>query len=129
MEYLSTRAFGFSQEQIALTYLTKQRLTLIEQNFQCRFGEIDLIMHDPDNTIIFIEVRSRNINNTTGQNYGGAATSVNIYKQQKIIKSARCYLHMKQLTHQAYSRFDVIAIERNQHGNHINWIKGAFTTT
>ncbi|UJP01573.1 MAG: YraN family protein, partial [Nitrosomonas sp.] len=49
---------GSDAEQIALTYLQRQNLVLVAQNYRCRFGEIDLIMRDGA-TLVFVEVRMR----------------------------------------------------------------------
>jgi len=73
---------GVVAEKKALTYLLDQGLTLLHQNYYCRFGEIDLIMLDQD-TLVFIEVRYRNNNK-----FGGALASINQTKQRKIIKTA-----------------------------------------
>jgi len=70
---------GVKSEKQALYYLTSQGLTLLCQNYYCRFGEIDLIMQDQE-TIVFIEVRYRKNND-----FGGALASITQSKQNKII--------------------------------------------
>ncbi len=52
------RRFGAKAEKAAENYLQQQGLRRLAQNYQCRFGEIDLIMQDGD-TLVFIEVRCR----------------------------------------------------------------------
>ena len=111
-----TNSLGAKAERDALIYLQKQGLSLICQNYYCRFGEIDIIMHDQD-TLVFIEVRYRKNNN-----FGGALASITKRKQDKIIKTARHYL--AQLDDIPYCRFDVIAIE--QQSNDPLWIENAF---
>lgn len=108
------RLKGFNAEKRALTYLKSQGLTLLAQNYSSRFGEIDLIMQE-HHEVIFIEVRYR-------KNYafGGSAVTVNTKKQQRIIKTAHCYL--RSLTILPPCRFDVIAMT----GNELEWIQGAF---
>ena len=49
---------GNAAEQLAATFLQQKGLTLIEKNFRCTYGEIDLIMRD-GKTLVFIEVRLR----------------------------------------------------------------------
>ena len=68
---------GLAYENIALKYLEKNNLTLVEKNFHSRFGEIDLIMKDED-TLTFVEVRYRK-----NVSHGSASESVNLSKQKK----------------------------------------------
>jgi len=100
-----------------------QGLRKIDTNFRSRLGEIDLIMLDKS-TLVFVEVRFRK-----SATYGGAAESVNINKQKKIIKCAEYYLSKKKCWHYE-TRFDVIAISPSQkkpEENTIHWLKSAFT--
>lgn len=107
---------GVKSEKQALAYLQAQGLSLICQNYYCRFGEIDLIMRDQE-TLIFIEVRYRKNND-----FGGALASITRRKQDKIVKTAKHYL--AQLDSEPYCRFDVIAID--QQSEHPQWIQNAF---
>ena len=114
---------GLAYEQIALKYLEKKQLILVEKNFHTRFGEIDLIMQDGD-TLTFIEVRYRQ-----GITHGSASESVNFSKQKKIIKSAEIFLMQNNGWH-LKSRFDVIAISPAKllpYNHQIEWYKAAFT--
>lgn len=110
------RAIGERNERLAESFLRAQGLELIARNHRCRFGEIDLIMRDGA-TLVFVEVRYRR-----ARDFGGAAASVDRYKQQRLIQTARHYL----MTHPTplACRFDVVAIES---GERIQWIKQAFT--
>ena len=107
----SAVSLGRDAEARALAFLQQQGLTLIEKNFRCRAGEIDLIMHDVQ-TLVFIEVRSRK-----NQRFGGAAASVGPVKQQRLWRSASLYL-LKYPKPPA-CRFDLVAIE----GNDLRWMK------
>ena len=82
LEFLSNnKAYkGQHAEQIACEYLQHQGLTLIDKNYHCRQGEIDLVMEHND-TLVFVEVRYRK-NNL----FGGAKESVTYKKQQKFKK-------------------------------------------
>ncbi|MFX7820786.1 YraN family protein, partial [Acinetobacter baumannii] len=73
-------------EDAALVYLQQQGLRLLERNWRCKAGEIDLIMQD-DATLVFVEVRRRK-----NDRFGGAAASVTWHKQQKLIRAAQWYL-------------------------------------
>ena len=107
---------GAKSEKQALTYLQKQGLSLICQNYYCRFGEIDLIMQEQD-TLVFIEVRYRK-----NSDFGGALASITKRKQDKITKTAKHYL--AQLEDEPYCRFDAIAID--QQSDTPQWIQNAF---
>ena len=108
---------GIDAEKIALTYLQRQNLVLIAQNYHCRFGEIDLIMRD-GNTLVFVEVRMR-----TSEAFGGAATSITPAKQAKLLHTARHYL--SQFNSEPPCRFDALLLS-GSNGQQIDWIKDAF---
>ena len=107
----SAVSLGRDAEARALAFLLQQGLTLIEKNFRCRAGEIDLIMHDVQ-TLVFIEVRSRK-----NQRFGGAAASVGPVKQQRLWRSASFYL--LKFPKPPACRFDLVAID----GNDLRWMK------
>lgn len=111
------KLIGNNAENLACDFLQSKGLTLITSNFSTRAGEVDLIMKDDEETLIFIEVRYRK--NT---DFGGAAASVTYKKQQRIIKAALTY--QQKNNPQSSMRFDVVAIEGND--MKINWIKSAF---
>lgn len=115
---MKTQLKGAQGEKRALKFLRRQQLSLLEKNFHCRYGEVDLIMQSQEQEIIFVEVRLRKNND-----YGGAAASVTQSKQQKIIRTAQTYLQQHQLQ-QRPCRFDVVAI--CQGTQDIDWIQHAF---
>ncbi|CEK12227.1 YraN family protein [Legionella hackeliae] len=115
---MSTRQQGLAIERQAQTYLVAQGLKWIRSNYQCRLGEIDLIMQDGI-YLVFVEVRAR-----TSAAFGGAAASVTYRKRQKIIKAASYYLMVNNLTDKQPSRFDVLSFEGEI--RQVNWIKNAF---
>ncbi len=104
-------SLGRDAEARALTFLLKQGLTLIEKNFRCRAGEIDLIMRDA-HMLVFIEVRSRK-----DRRFGGAAASVGPVKQQRLWRSAAFYL--LRFRKPPVCRFDLVAID----GDDLRWMK------
>jgi putative endonuclease len=108
---------GSAAEQLASEYLQRNGLRLIESNFRCRFGEIDLILHDGA-TLVFVEVRLR-----SSQNFGGAAASVTSAKQGRITRAAQIYL--QQQSREMACRFDVVLLDGERN---IEWIKNAFAT-
>lgn len=104
---------GQEGEQQALHYLMRQGFTLVEKNFSCRGGEIDLIVRK-NGLLVFVEVRKR----ASGQ-FGGAAASVTPAKQARLKKAAHFYL--QRYADPPACRFDVIAID----GEQLNWITNA----
>ena len=107
----SAVSLGRDAEARALAFLEQQGLTLIEKNFRCRAGEIDLIMRDAQ-TLVFIEVRSRK-----NKHFGGAAASVGPIKQERLWRSASFYL--LKFPKPPVCRFDLVAID----GNDLRWLK------
>jgi putative endonuclease len=104
---------GQAGEDQALAYLTQNGLTLVERNFRCKGGEIDLIMQ-AGGTLVFVEVRKR-----ADSAYGGAAASVTARKQKRLITAAQVYLQRYRMP--PACRFDVVAID----GASIEWLKNA----
>lgn len=99
------QAFGKKGEEIAVKYLEKNNYKIVEKNFSCRQGEIDIIAHDLlANELVFVEVKSRN-----NFSYGSPADSVNFNKQKHIIKVAEYFLFKHKICNTAI-RFDVIEI-------------------
>ena len=118
---VTTKSRGDEGEDKALVYLQGQGLTLVERNYRvargpsARGAEIDLIMRDPDGTLVFVEVRQRK---STDQ--GGAAASVGRTKQQRCIRAAQHYLLGLKVWPPC--RFDVVAIDAGE----LQWLPAAF---
>ncbi len=110
---------GQQIEKQVCKHLQKQGLQFITRNYQCRGGEIDLIMQD-QNTLVFVEVRFRK-----SARFGSALESVNKTKQSRIIHTAEHYLQQSHDNYQA-CRFDVVAVSPAETGFHFNWVKNAF---
>ena len=119
---MMSRPIGFAHEDRALAYLKKQGLKLIVRNFSCKLGEIDLIMKDVQNKLIFVEVRYRGT-----QNFGGSAASVSRGKQIRLVRTANWYLRAHYPNAPPLCRFDVMAINGDNEPE-FNWIKNAFYT-
>ena len=124
----TTRDIGNKTETAALAYLSNQGLQLIQRNYLCRQGEIDLIMQD-QHGIVFIEVRYRKNNH-----YGSGAESVDYRKQKKICKTALHFLQNNHKLARQNIRFDIVSLSNslsnnlniNQDQLDINWIENAF---
>ncbi len=104
---------GQMGEDEALCYLQQQGLVLIERNFLCRGGEIDLVMQDGA-ALVFVEVRKR-----ADKHHGGAAASVTPAKQKRLIVAAHVFLQRYKVP--PACRFDVIAIDATE----MSWLKNA----
>jgi len=114
----TTKAQGDLAEMQSLQQLTAAGLTLLKRNYRSPGrggGEIDLIMREPDGTVVFVEVRARQ-----QSAFGGAAASVGRLKQRRIIFTARHFL--SRLAVLPPCRFDVMAREADAWV----WLKGAF---
>jgi len=109
---------GRLAEDQALAYLQAQGLALVERNYRCRGGEIDLVMRDGVK-IVFVEVRYR-----SSQSFGGALASVGSRKQARVVNAAAHYLAAKRIDRPA--RFDVAAVAPAQGKLAVEWIKDAF---
>ena len=124
----STRSVGAAGEQRALLHLQAAGLRLVARNFKSPGrggGEVDLIMREPDGTLVFVEVRQR-----ASASHGGAAASVGWAKQRRIIFAARHYL--ARLAHCPPCRFDVVALQGAGPDGaepQVHWIRAAFDAT
>ncbi len=110
---------GKIAEDIASKYLTDMNYKIIERNFRCRSGEIDIIAKDK-NYIVFVEVKYRSTIKK-----GLPREAVNKSKQIKIINVAKYYINLKNLYNNNF-RFDVIELLGNIDKPNINLIKNAF---
>jgi len=117
---VSTRAVGRRWESEARRHLEAAGLRLVERNYSCRMGELDLIFMERD-TLVFVEVRFRR-----RSGFGSGAESVSLSKRRRLIAAARHFL----MRHPAHAenpcRFDVVSIGS---GNtpQVEWIRNAFT--
>jgi putative endonuclease len=117
-----TRTLGNTVEQLVCKYLEERGLELIERNYRCRHGEIDLVMLDQD-CLVFVEVRFR----STGA-FSSAAASVDRRKQDKLIRTAEMYLATRPGYASRTARFDVVGVDGRASGNpSVDWIRDAFT--
>ncbi|MFT4764835.1 MAG: putative endonuclease [Oleispira sp.] len=111
------RIKGDDKERLAEDYLTAKGFALIERNFLCKSGEIDLIMKDQE-YLVFIEVRYRE-----NKEFGGALASITAGKQKKLRRAAEYYLLKNFGNTPPPCRFDVVGIEGQ---DEIMWVKNAF---
>jgi putative endonuclease len=108
---------GQAAEDKALDYLRREGLALVNRNYRCKSGEIDLIMQQND-TLVFVEVRYRQ-----SSHFGSAAESVTTSKQRKLLITANHYLQKNRVDRPC--RFDVVGIG-GKNLTEIEWIQNAF---
>ncbi|MCK4859483.1 MAG: YraN family protein [Candidatus Omnitrophica bacterium] len=112
---------GKSGEKIAVDFLKKKGYRIIEQNYRCLFGEIDIIAK-LKKTLIFAEVKTR-----YPSCFGSPQEAVNSRKQEQIAKTALHYLASCQ-SFKSPARFDVLSILFNSNGSkEIEWFRDAFS--
>jgi putative endonuclease len=117
---VSTRATGSHWEDAALAFLTRHGMKSVARNFNCRYGEIDLILRDRG-TLVFAEVRYRD-----AAQHGGAAPSVGAAKQARLVKAASLYLQAHPELACLPCRFDVVGCSGSPAIPHFDWIRSAF---
>ncbi|WP_026882310.1 YraN family protein [Clostridium akagii] len=122
MKHLN-KDIGNHGENIAAQYLVNNKYTIIERNFRCKFGEIDIIAYNLD-YLCFVEVKTR-----YETKFGFPLEAVNITKQHKIQRIAEFYIYEKNCYNLNF-RFDVVEVLLNTINNECNveLIKNAFIT-
>lgn len=110
------RKIGSEKEQIAAEYLKNRGYRILETNFRCRQGEIDLIARD-GRYLVFVEVKYR-----TDRRAGEPEESVTWGKRRTIFQVAKYYLYRHNLPESTPCRFDVVGII----GEEIRLTKNAF---
>lgn len=99
--------------------MKKRGYRIIERNYVCKMGEMDIIAKEKD-TLVFIEVKTR-----TSTEFGPPQLAVNSAKQRQLSKVALNYLKEKQFE-DVKARFDVVAILLEQKREEIELIRDAF---
>ena len=114
--FINKTVIGKRYEDIAAIYLVNQGYEIIERNFRCKTGEIDIIAKDGE-YIVFVEVKYRR-----DRMCGAPIEAVDFVKQRKISKVAAYYLMKRDYGFENPIRFDVVGIL----GEDIKLIKNAF---
>ena len=103
------QGLGRTGERLAAEELARQGYSIIERNFRCQHGEIDLIAEEGGD-LVFIEVKTRR-----GNAYGLPEEAVTPRKQQKIVQVATYYLDLHTCSERAW-RVDVVAVQLSASG-------------
>lgn len=113
---MNNRRVGAQKEEEVCAHLLSEGVHILERNFRCRQGEIDVIGYD-GGYLVFFEVKYRKTSNK-----GNAAQAVGMAKQRKICRVADYYRFLHHCTEDTPVRFDVIAVD----GKQLSWIQNAF---
>ena len=114
------RGIGARWEDAALQFLQAAGLRLVERNFTCRFGEIDLVMRDAD-SLVFVEVRFRD-----SARHGSGTLSVGPAKQAKLVRAAAIWLQAHPAWAGTPCRFDVVGCSGSPQAPVFEWTRSAF---
>jgi putative endonuclease len=112
-------SLGKKGEDLAIGQLKALGYKILERNFKCSLGEIDVIARDR-NTLVFVEVKTR-----ASRDFGGPAAAVHARKQRQLSKVALVYLNQKKLFN-IPARFDVVAVELLPPSPRMEVIQNAF---
>ena len=113
------QAFGKAGEDLAVRYLKKKGFKVLERNYTCPVGEIDIVARD-GKTIVFVEVKTRR-----SLSYGSARLAITPHKQRKISMTALYYLKFNHQMRQD-ARFDVVTVFSTRDNIEIDLIRNAF---
>ena len=111
---MNRRQKGTEYERKAEEFLKKNGYEILDRNFRCAYGEIDLIARQ-GNCLVFVEVKYR-----SGRKTGLPEEAVSFSKQQRICRTADYYRVARRVDDRAQCRFDVIAVEGEELRHYID---------
>ncbi len=117
---MTARDVGIQWENVALAHAQAAGLTLLVRNFQCRYGEIDLILAD-HGSVVFAEVRYRR-----HVGHGDGTASVGAGKRAKLVRAAQVWLQAHPRHADLPCRFDVIGCGGTLELPQFDWTRSAF---
>jgi len=103
------QGLGRTGERLAAEALMSKGYRILERNFRCRQGEIDLVAED-EQDIIFVEVKTRR-----GVSFGLPEDAVTIRKRRKLVEVASNYLDLHTCSDRSW-RIDVVAVQFSSSG-------------
>jgi len=119
----ATREAGARCEDLADAYLQRAGLAPIARNFNCRHGELDLVMRDRD-VVVFVEVRYRR-KGGAGR-FGDGIDSVGASKRARLVRAAAMFLAQHPRLAACTCRFDVVAVAGDAAAPQLEWLPNAF---
>ena len=113
---------GRKGEDLACVFLEKNGYRILERNFRCKMGEIDIVAAKED-SLCFVEVKAR-----TRTDYGMPRDAVDRRKQQKLLRTAQLYLKLHPGYAQRFSpRMDIVEILYREEGPYVRHTPNAFS--
>jgi putative endonuclease len=112
-------SLGRMGEDVAAKILKEAGYRIIERNYRCRGGEVDIVALD-GKTVVFVEVKTR-----SSEEYGPPQLAVDGRKQRQLTRAAMTYLKEKRLLTWS-ARFDVVGIVVRGNSHDVEHIKNAF---
>ena len=103
------QGLGRTGERLAAEAPMSKGYCILERNFRCRHGEIDLVAED-EQDIIFVEVKARR-----GVSYGLPEDALTMRKRRKLIEVASYYLDLHMCSNRSW-RIDVVAVQFSSSG-------------
>lgn len=113
-----SRSIGQLGEDTACKALKRDKYKILEKNFRCRLGEIDIIAEDGEGALCFVEVKAR-----SSDAYGRPEEVVNSYKQKRLAATAFIYIEKNQIKSRDM-RFDIVSVDLGSGKSRI--LKNAF---
>jgi len=112
-------SLGKMGEDLAAAQLKAMKYKILERNYRCPQGEMDIIARDKG-SLVFVEVKTRST-----KDFGGPAAAVNERKQRQLSRVALMYLNQKKVK-DSPARFDVVAVDLSGPQPGIEVIQNAF---
>ena len=113
------KSLGKAGEDLAERYLKRQGYAVVERNYRCSLGEIDLIALDK-RAVVFVEVKTRRVDTA-----GAPLEAVNAAKQRRLKRAALHYLNRHRL-HDRNVRFDVVGVSLGESPPAVRHVRHAF---
>jgi putative endonuclease len=113
------KSLGKAGEDLAERYLKRQGYAIVQRNYRCPLGEIDLIALNK-RVVVFVEVKTRRVDTS-----GAPLESVNAVKQRRLKRTALHYLNKHRL-HDRDVQFDVVGISLRSDPPTVQHVRHAF---
>jgi len=100
-----SKSAGKKGEDLACKFLKKDKYKILEKNYRCRQGEIDVIAEDRKGVLCFVEVKAR-----SSEDFGLPIEAVTHRKQKKLLATAFIYLENNNIKSKDM-RFDIVSVD------------------
>lgn len=113
---MNKREVGNKKEELAALHLTKCGYEILDRNYWCRFGELDIVARE-GKYLCFVEVKYR-----SNSHYGAPDGLISAKKKMKICMTSQFYMKEKNFSADTPVRYDVVLLI----GKKIQLIQNAF---